>query len=141
MTDKPRDVFFKVVNGVAGGRLGELPDLYAEKTDVRHPFSTPDAPALLSRDDLRRHFRSAEPPAYVRRVVDPVVHETVDPEVIVAEFSYEFSYPDGKVFLVPAVFVMRVRDGEIVESRDYFDPIRGARARGTMPQLVAQLAE
>lgn len=141
MTDKPRDVVTRLLEGVCAGRLAELPDLYAEKTDVRHPFSTPELPPLLSRADLREHFSFAGGvvPEFERKVVDLVIHEGADPEVVVAEFSYEFTYPDGKVFRMPAVFVMRVRDGEIVESRDYFDPIRGARARGAVPQLVAHL--
>jgi ketosteroid isomerase-like protein len=74
-------------------------------------------------------------------MVDLVLTDGADPEVVVAEFNYEFEYPDGRTFRIPAVIVMRVRDGKIVESRDYFDPIRGALARDAGPQLAAQLAE
>ncbi|GAA1714974.1 nuclear transport factor 2 family protein [Fodinicola feengrottensis] len=142
MSAKPRDVFLQLINGVVDDRLDGLADLYAEETDVRHPFATPDRPPLLSRADVREHFTFADGlrPEFTRRVVDLVLHDGADPEVVVAEFSYEFTYPDGKVFLMPAVMVMRVRDGKIVESHDYFDPIRGARARGALPDLAAGLA-
>jgi hypothetical protein len=39
------------------------------------------------------------------------------------------------------VMVMTFRDGLIVHSRDYADPIVGARALGRLPQLVAALTD
>jgi hypothetical protein len=35
--------------------------------------------------------------------------------------------------------VMTIRDGQIVQTRDYTDPIAGARAPGWVPQLLAAL--
>ncbi|MFF7469974.1 nuclear transport factor 2 family protein [Streptomyces sp. NPDC008092] len=142
MTPSPRDVFLRLVQGVADGNFEELPDLYGEVTDVRHPMATPEPEPLTTRRALREHFtvppegRASLPK---RRVVDVVVHETADPEVIVAEFGYEFTRPDGSTSKVPCVFVMRVRDGRIVESRDYIDPIRTYTARGDLDLLIASL--
>jgi ketosteroid isomerase-like protein len=126
MTLTPHEVFLRLVHGVADGSLEKLPELYAEQTDVRHPMS--DIAALCSRDEVRTHF-TLPPGATMpeRRPVDIVVHETADDEVIVAEFAYEFVHDDSRT-RVPCVFVMRIRDGVIVESRDYIDPIRSAAA-------------
>ncbi|GLZ03820.1 hypothetical protein Acsp03_12860 [Actinomadura sp. NBRC 104412] len=136
----PREVFLRLVHGVAEERYGELPDLYAETTDVRHPMATPPARPLTSRDELREHFSGMERASLPRRrVVDVVVHETTDPEVIVAEFGYEFPNGDGPATTVPCVFVMRVRNGEIVESRDYIDPLRTRLARDDIGGLAAAL--
>lgn len=74
-----------------------------------------------------------------RQVVDVVVHETAEPEVVVAEFAYEFTLPDGSMPKVPCVFVLRVRDGQIIESRDYIDPIRMYTARGDLERHIAPL--
>ena len=142
MSLSPREVFLRLVHGVASGNVDELPDLYGEVTDVRHPMATPESEPLTSRRALQGHF--TVPPEVreslpKRRVVDVVVHETADPEVIVAEFAYEFPKPDGSATKVPCVFVMRVRDGEIVESRDYIDPIRAHQARDDIDALVAVL--
>jgi uncharacterized protein len=142
MSASPRDVFLRLVHGVAEGRAGELPDLYAEVTDVRHPMATPEAEPLTSRHALREHFAGppeAQGTIRERRVVDVVVHETTDPEVIVAEFAYEFPRPGGTAIKVPCVFVMRIRDGQIVESRDYIDPIRAHQARDDIDALIAVL--
>src|SRR5215813_10723298 len=86
----PSEVFHRLVSGVAQGRWDELPDLYAEATHVEHPFDPMRAPALRSREDLRRHFAQARRAWPERRVeaTDIVIHETGDPEVVVAEFTY-----------------------------------------------------
>ncbi|MEU6818396.1 nuclear transport factor 2 family protein [Streptomyces sp. NPDC046860] len=140
----PREVFLRLVHGVADKKFDDLADLYGEVTDVRHPMATPESEPLTSRRTLQEHFsvppemREALPR---RRVVDVVVHETADPEVIVAEFAYEFTAPDDSPRKVPCVFVMRVRDGRIIESRDYIDPIRTYTARGDLDLLLASLRE
>ena len=105
-------------------------------------MATPESEPLTSRRALREHF--TVPPEVQeslpkRSVVDVVVHETADPEVIVAEFAYEFTLPDDSMSKVPCVFVMRVRDGQIIESRDYIDPIRTYTARGDLDLLIASL--
>jgi ketosteroid isomerase-like protein len=138
----PREVFMRLVHGVANREFDTLPELYAEETDVRHPMWPGGTPALTSRDDLRRHFSAgADTTASVRFQPDNVVvHETPDPEVVVAEFEYRGTVlATGEPYTVPCVFVMRVRDGQIVESRDYIDHVSSARARGQLDQLLAAI--
>lgn len=141
----PEEVFLRLVHGVADRDLASLPALYAEQTDVRHPMSPYGDHPLLSRDALREHFGGVGP-----RVAEVVqfqpdairVHQTQDPEVIVAEFDYAGTViATGESFRVPCVFVLRVRDGLIVESRDYIDHVAMARARGQLDQLIAVLRE
>ncbi|HEU4948132.1 MAG TPA: nuclear transport factor 2 family protein [Kribbella sp.] len=139
----PREVFLRLAHGVADRQFDVLPELYAEHTDVRHPMSPYGDHPLLTRDALRKHFGAAGP--QVAEVVkfrpeNIVVHETQDPEVIVAEFEYRGTVlATGAPFAVPAIFVLRVRDGLIVESRDYIDHVAFARARGEMEQLIKVL--
>jgi ketosteroid isomerase-like protein len=131
------------VNGVAEGPWDELPGLYAEQTHVVHPFDPLRAPALRTREELREHFRPTDAgPRLHRRAANITVHETTDPEVIVAEFEYQGTVVDtGERFAQPAIFVLRVRDGEIVSSRDYFDHLTTARIRGQLDGLVAALSD
>lgn len=149
----PADVVRAVAAGVSrliGGKLPEpekqaqidqLAGWYAEHTDVRHPFAPQGDTPLRTRGDLRRHFAGA--PGRVQgverfEVSAGHVHQTADPEVVVFEFSYVGS-ADGQSFTVPCIFVVRVRDGLIVESRDYADHISSARAFGHLEALVATL--
>jgi ketosteroid isomerase-like protein len=137
MSRSPRDVFLALVHGVAEGRWDELPDLYAERTEVVHPFDPLRAPALRSREELREHFRpTGDAPPPRRRVAGVTIHETTDPEVIVAEFEYRGVSESGEPYAQPGIFVLRVRDGEIVSSRDYFDHLTTARIRGGLDELV-----
>jgi uncharacterized protein len=135
----PREVFLALVHGVAEGRWDELPDLYAEQTHVVHPFDPLRGPALRSRDELREHFRpSGAGPQLHRRAAGITIHETTDPEVIIAEFEYRGTVAgSAEPFALPGIFVLRVRDGEIVSSRDYFDHLTAARIRGQLDGLVA----
>jgi ketosteroid isomerase-like protein len=139
----PRDVFLALVNGVAEGRWEELPSLYAEETDVVHPFDPLRGPPLRTRDELREHFRpTGTGPRLKRRPANISIHETADPEVIVAEFEYQGTVVDtGEPFALPAVLVLRVRDGEIVSSRDYVDHLTAASIRGRLDDLVAAVKE
>jgi uncharacterized protein len=135
----PSEVFLALVNGVADGRWEELPDLYAEQTDVIHPFDPLRAPALRTREELREHFTpTSAGPALHRRAANITIHQTTDPEVIVAEFEYQGTVAGtGEPFALPGIFVLRVRDGEIVSSRDYFDHLAMARVHGRLDALVA----
>jgi ketosteroid isomerase-like protein len=128
----PSEVFLALVNGVAEGRTEELADLYAEQTDVVHPFDPLRGPALTTRDELREHFRPGDDrPRLPRRAANITIHRTSDPEVIVAEFEYRGADPQtGEPYALPGIFVLRVRDGEIVSSRDYFDHFTADRIRG-----------
>lgn len=81
----------------------------------------PAIPPLRTRDDLRRHFAAAptrmgRPDAF--GPADVVVHATTDPEVVVADFHDEVTR-GTTTSSIPCVFVVRVRDGLIVDSRDH----------------------
>jgi ketosteroid isomerase-like protein len=121
-------------------QLDQLAACYAEHTDVRHPFSPLGDTPLRSRAAVREHFAAGGRPARVERydVVDDHVYATPDPEVVIFEFRYT-GVIDGRAFTLPCIFVVRVRDGRIVESRDYVDHVAGARAFGGLPTLAASL--
>jgi ketosteroid isomerase-like protein len=135
----PSEVFLALVNGVAEGRWEELPSLYAEQTYVVHPFDPLRTAPLRTREELREHFTPADAgPRLPRRAANITIHQTTDPEVIVAEFEYQGTDAGtGEPIAVPGIFVLRVRNGEIVSSRDYFDHLTAARAQGRLDALVA----
>lgn len=139
----PSEVFLALVNGVAEGRWEELPGLYAEQTNVVHPFDPLRSPALRTRDELRAHFTPADAgPRPPRRAANITIHQTADPEVIVAEFEYHGTTDGtGEPYALPGIFVLQVRNGEIVSSRDYFDHLTAARAQGQLDALIAAVRE
>jgi ketosteroid isomerase-like protein len=121
-------------------QIDELAACYAERTDVRHPLNPLGDTPLRSRAAVREHFAAGGRPAGVERydVVADHVHATADPALVIFEFQYA-GVIGGRAFTLPCIFVIRVRDGEIVESRDYADHVAGARAFGRLPALAAAL--
>jgi len=138
----PREVFLALVNGIADGNVADLPGLYAGQIDVVHPFDPLRGAPLRSRDELRERMESlAARPRQCRRVGNVTIHETTDPEVIVAEFEYQGTAAGtGEPYALPAIFVLRVRNGEIVSSRDYHDHLASARIGGHLGELFAALS-
>ncbi len=130
-------VFEQLVHGVAGKRWDELPDLYAEKTHVSHPF-LPGAPVLRTRDELRKHFAAAKDVGVDFEVADLVTYQGADPEVLIGEFAYQGDF-GGSPVRIANIFAMRIRDGLVVESRDYGDHLGIAGDTGRIPELAAKL--
>jgi uncharacterized protein len=142
-TRSPRDTFMALVHGLCEGRLDDVVQLYADKTEVSHPFDPLKGHGYSSRAGLAEHF-ARRPPAQTLKIrpANIKVHETRDPEVIIAEFDYAGeNLESNKPFSYRCIFVMRVRNGEIVESRDYVDHLSSAEARGLLTPLLAEIAQ
>jgi ketosteroid isomerase-like protein len=137
----PREMFGRLVSGVTGRQWAALPDLYAEDAVVVHPFATTAAARLEGREEIRRHFAAAATMPLEMEASNIAIHETGDPEVIVAEFDYHGRVTTtGRRFDVHNIFVLRVRDGLIVASRDYVDHLAIAAALDQLPRLIETLA-
>jgi uncharacterized protein len=140
----PSEVFYELVHGVCDRKWDDLPSLYGEQTNVVHPFDPFRAPPMRTREQLREHFAGADDVLGDVRFepANITVHETADPEVIVAEFEYRGTVPGtAEPFALPGIFVIRVRDGQIVSSRDYADHLSLARILGRLDELVAALKD
>jgi ketosteroid isomerase-like protein len=127
-----RGVIERLLLGVTQGKGAETAELYAEDAYVTHPFH-PSAPPLKGREELRAHFAPARGSGLTAH--DLVAYEGLDPEVIVAEFVYAGSF--ARPLRVSNIFVTRVRDGLITESRDYGDHAAFAAATGGLADLLA----
>lgn len=140
MSASPREVFARLLAGVTGRRWSELPELYAPDCVVTHPLQPPRPEPLVGREALRAHFAAAVSLPFELAAENVVVHETTDPEVVVGEFDYRVRMTDtDERAVVHNIFVLRVRDGLIVESRDYTDHLTFARLTGRLPALVAAM--
>ena len=124
---------------------GAMADFYAPHVVIEMPF----APAGLypprietTREELRARFRAGAAVRRYRDLRDVVIHETTDPGVVIAEYALDGELTESaEPFSLRFVMVMTIRDGQIVHTRDYSDPIAGARALGRVPQLLAALTD
>ena len=123
-----RNIVEHFLDLVDAGEWSRLPELYAEDAAVEQPFAKPVALQLQGIDAIRAHFaRAAHAPLHFR-VVNRIVHQTVDPEVVIAEFDYDGVVTNtGRHFSVANVQVFRVRNGRIAATTDYHDHAAIAR--------------
>lgn len=117
----PRQVLDRLLGAISARAWASLPELYAEDAVVEQPFALPRPIVLIGREQLRAHFAAAAAAPITLEVRNLVVHDTTDPEVVVAEFDYvaRVGADSGEAFSLANIQVLRVRDGRIVASRDY----------------------
>jgi uncharacterized protein len=123
---------------------GDMADCYAERFVIEMPFAAGLAPERMetTREELRARVTAGLAARRYTRAVDVRIHETADPGVAVVEYRLEGRKgADASPFSLAFVMVVTVRDGLIVHSRDYSNPIDGARLLGRIPQLVALLTD
>lgn len=123
-TESPRQVFDALLDHLAHGRWQDAIALYADDVTVSNPFAADgSASASSGRAAVEQFFGFLASRVSALQAEGVVVHETTDPETVIAEFRFVGTSTDAS-FELPAVFVLRVRDGVIVESRDYMGPQR-----------------
>lgn len=122
----------------------DLADFYADQVVIEMPFA---APGLVpprtqaSREQLRARFAAGRAVRHYTSLSDVRIHETTDPQTVIAEYTVHGTMTaTGAAFALRFVMVMTLRDGLIAHTRDYSDPIAGARALDRLPDLVATLS-
>src|SRR3954451_18087491 len=101
----------------------DLADLHAPDALYEFPLLDRDRrPPYVGREAIRAGFAAewSAAPVRVTGIRNVVVHETADPEVVVAEQEAQIiSTATGRQLVVPFLLVLRARDGRIVHTRDY----------------------
>jgi uncharacterized protein len=136
----PREVVEALMRGISDGAWQDLHRWYSENATVEYPFALPPS-RLEGLEAIRRYFAFAATLPLKLTMKNMIVHETADPEVVVAEWDYDGLVPTtGRRFQVSNIQVSRVRDGKIVTSRDYHNHIVLADVLGRLPSALASLA-
>jgi ketosteroid isomerase-like protein len=132
----PREVFETFVTLLAAGKGVEAAELYAEDAVVELPFALPAPERMVGRAVLRERFGAMAAAGLEMHVENIRVHETADPEVIVAEFDFRgLAGSTGRSFHVTNIQVLRIRDGLIRSTRDYHDHAALGVATGQLAAL------
>ncbi|WP_049576227.1 nuclear transport factor 2 family protein [Nonomuraea sp. SBT364] len=113
--------------------LDGFADLFAADGTHELPFAPPGVPRLLrGREEIRRYLTSiTATPMELTGFHDLAVHETRDPEVVIAEYEGRGRVVStGRPYRMTYIQLLRARGGEIVTWRDYWSPLAGFRALG-----------
>ena len=138
----PRETVARFLAAVVSPSPGDMADCYADRVVIEMPFAAGLTPERLenTREEIRQRFAAGAAARRYTAVRDARVHETADPDVLVIEYAIDGTrVADGRQFTMRFVMVLTFRDGLIVHSRDYTDPVAGARALGRLPELAARL--
>ena len=145
MEASPRQVTERLMNAAIGPAPGDMADCYADSVVIEMPFALPALfPGRIetTREELRARYSAGAAVRRYKSLRNVTIHETADPEVVIAEYELDGEFVQtGEPFTMRFAMVMTIRDGHIVHSRDYSDPIAGARVLGRLPQLIAALSE
>lgn len=137
-TTSPREVFEALIGRISAAQWEELAELYAEDAVAEIPFALPGPDRVEGREQLRARFAAAAGGLLRLHVSNVVVHETADPEVIIAEFDYHGQISiTGRSFDAANVQVLRIRNGLIVHTRDFHHHLAFAAAGGHLSESVA----
>ncbi|WP_098958758.1 nuclear transport factor 2 family protein [Pseudonocardia sp. N23] len=119
----PAAVFDALARSLAARDWDAAAELYAPNVVVINRFD-PDGPTTKTgRDAVREFFSGLGGRLDSLTIQRPDLTPGADEETLTAEFTLAASAAGGTVrFTLPAVFVMRVRDGQIIESHDYIGP-------------------
>jgi ketosteroid isomerase-like protein len=121
-----------------------MADCYAPEVVIEMPFAVAAMypPRIeTSREELRARYKAGTAIRRYTSLDNVTIHETADPEVIIAEYELHGEMTGtGEPFSVRYAMVITVRDGYIAHSRDYTDPIAGARLLGRLPELASALS-
>jgi hypothetical protein len=137
---RPRETIERFLKAVVSPAPGDMADCYADQVVIEMPFASGLVPARLetTREEIRQRFAAGAAARRYTGLRDVRVHETADPDVVVLEYTLDGTrVGDGEPFTMTFVMVLTFRDGLIAHSRDYADPIAGARALGRLPELAA----
>jgi ketosteroid isomerase-like protein len=139
--DSPRAVFERAQRALKDFDFDAFAGTFAEDGVLVAPF-TPQRTARGRGLILERMLAGAGPArdagVRISGFRSMVIHETTDPEVIVAEFVEDLAIGD-RTHALPFIQVVRVRGGEIVEFRDYTDGLAVREALSAMPELGAAI--
>lgn len=138
-TNSPRDVLLKLLEGLTNQDWAALANLYAEDVIIQWPLAVPTPVIVRGRQSLQKALQDGWKLLELR-ASNIRVYETLDPEVVIAEYDYNGKARDtGKVFYSANILVLTVRNGRIISARGYHNHIIAAAALGTLEKITPQL--
>lgn len=142
-TAGPRQTAERLLRAAVSSDPGDMADCYAADVVIEMPFAAvPLYPARIetTREELRARFTAGAAYRRYKRLSNVVIHETTDPDVIIAEYEMHGELTEtAEPFSLRFLMVLTIRHGQIVHSRDYTDPVAGAQVLGRLPELLAAL--
>ncbi|HUN33459.1 MAG TPA: nuclear transport factor 2 family protein [Trebonia sp.] len=145
VTRSARETVEQLLQDAVSGVPGDMADCYAPEFVIEMPFAVePLLPSRTqaTREQLRARFQAGTASRRYTHLSEVTIHETANPEVVIVEYQMHGErVSSGEEFSSRYLMVITVRDGYIVHSRDYSDPVAGFRLLGRLPELIEVLSK
>ncbi|MCP2167282.1 nuclear transport factor 2 family protein [Goodfellowiella coeruleoviolacea] len=137
-----RDLFEESLRRLLAKDMTGYAALWAADGVFEFPFAPANYPTrLVGRSAVEDYLRGYPDLLDVREITECTVHETADPDVVVAEFEAAGRVvATGRPYRMRYVAVVTARDGEITRYRDYWSPLAGAELMGGLDELTSAFA-
>lgn len=134
---KPQELVSHAFGLLLAQDVAAFAGLWAEDGVLEFPFAAPGYPALVEgRAAIAEYMRGYPDILKIEEIPRPVVHQSVDPEVVIVEFEASGTVvATGAPYRMRYIAVITVRDGEIQRYRDYWSPLAAAEAMGGKERL------
>ena len=126
-----REIVEQVLRAGREVDIDGLANLMAPDGCIEWPFRPAGVPGKLQGREEIRAFLTEAAKGFVRfsEFRDVVLHETVDPEVVIVEYNAIGTVLDtGAPFSQTVIAVFRVRNDLVLSYRDYINPLPLAEA-------------
>jgi ketosteroid isomerase-like protein len=140
----PREIFERWQQQILSNDPDAAGQLSAGDVIIETPFAAPGHPRRF--EGLDQFLAYARPrrsalPARFEEFRNVVIHDTADPQVIIAEYDLAGTVTTtGQPATASFIAILTVRDGKIVHWREYQDTLGMAAALGQLPALLASVS-
>lgn len=117
----PATVFTTLSRALATRDWNAAAELYASNAVVTNRFDPNGPTTKTGREAVREFFAGLGEKLDSLTIEKSTLTPGSDGETLVAEFNFTATVGSTK-FELPAIFVMRIHKGQIIESRDYIGP-------------------
>ena len=139
----PAEIVAALIDLMSKQKVQEALELYHDDVDVRVEFGLPQRHEVKGKARLQSLIKAIEEqrqgkPARMYQdisVEDLVIHQTTNPNIVIAEWTYR-SRINGAPVENPNIIVVECREGKVYRSRDYHNHVTRAVADGTLPALI-----
>ena len=137
--ERIRVMMTKAAEGLMRGEVAPWLDMFAEDGAMEFPFAPDGYPKRVEGKAALAAYLAGYPQRFrIDRVTSFVVHPVADPNLGIVEFSIEgIAVETRRPYNQSYIGVITLRDGKIVNYRDYWNPLTGMIALGGPDALLA----
>jgi uncharacterized protein len=134
--------FRRALQRLADKDVAAWVSMWADDGAMEFPYAPPGYPARLpDKAAIRDYMRDYPATVDIKTFAIDAFHHTQNPDVVIVEFSVEGrAIPTDRPYSMRYVGVITLRDGAIINYRDYWNPMVAAVAFGGPEALTAAFA-